>query len=84
MFEILNQSEFIAAFREVFGKRINQSSVHCLIANGMPVIKTLGKKPRFHWKTCRDWILNNPAPQSGSLEQKTRDRLFKRSINAAL
>jgi len=76
----LTQAEFIQRLKEDLEMHIGTSTVHNMIANEMPVIR-IGVKPRFHYPTCRAWILASRELDPATLA--TRDRLFKRSMRRA-
>lgn len=78
---ILTQREFIARFHVEFGRSISPANIHKLMASGMPTVNVGGKKPRFHWDTCRNWILSNP--NTNSFETQITDKIFRRSLQAA-
>lgn len=74
----LTQQEFIQRLKDDLETAIGTARVHAMVAQGMPVVSNLGTKPRFHYPTCRTWIL--AARELDPLTLATRDRLFKRQL----
>lgn len=74
----LTQQEFIQRPKDDLETNIGTARVHAMIESGMPVIKKLGSKPRFHYPSCRAWILASRDLNPAALA--TRDRLFKRQL----
>lgn len=76
----LTQRDFIERLKDDLEMSVWTATVHRMIAQGMPVIQ-IGAKPRFHYPTCRAWILASRELDKATLA--TRDRLFKRSMRRA-
>lgn len=76
----MTQAEFIQRLKDDLEMHVGSRSVHAMVSQGMPVIR-ISIKPRFHYPSCKAWIL--ASRELDPLTLATRDRLFKRSMRRA-
>lgn len=74
---LLTQQQFVTRCRDELGLRIGTCTVHAMTEAGMPT-KTIGKRRKFHFESCKAWILTSQELDPATLA--TRDRLFRRSM----
>lgn len=78
---ILTQQELCRRLREE-GLRVTPSTVHRMVAAGMPVVTIPGhKKPRFHWESAWAWLLSKR--EVDPLTQAVRDQIFRQARRRA-
>ena len=76
----LTQTEFIQRLKDDLEMPLSAASVRKLISQHMPIV-SIGIKPRFHYPTCRAWILSSREIDPAALA--IRDRLYKRQLSRA-